>query len=144
MTFPRGNIAKIPRGEGSRSSPVHIRPFIFCGGPLGGSRHHFGALLGASGGLLGVFGAPWELLGDPWGPLWAPFVGPWGALATIWVHFGSIFGGFGLQCGSEGSLLHDVGSCGVIFHYFFRNRVRFSLVLPSRCYFWSPLSLFFL
>ena len=88
---------------------------------MGGSGHHFGALLGASGSLLGVLGAPWELLGDPWGPLWAPFAGTWGALAAIWVHFGSIFGDFGLQCGSEGSLLHDVGSCGVIFHYFLQE-----------------------
>ena len=74
-----------------------LSAFRFLGGLLGGSGHHFRALLEASGGLLGVFGAPWDLLGDPWGPLWAPLTAPWAHLATIWVHVGGFVGDFGLQ-----------------------------------------------
>ena len=64
--FSRGNIAKIPRGEGSRSSPVHFRPFILGLGPLGGAPgtilELFWVPLGIS---LGTSGALWELFGDP-------------------------------------------------------------------------------
>ena len=85
------------RWEGFSLEPRAFLTFRFLGGLLGGSRHHFGALLDASGGPLGALRAPWEFRGDPWGPLWAAFVGPWSALGTIWVHFGGIFRDIVLQ-----------------------------------------------
>ena len=95
--------------------------FLFSGGLLGGSGHHFGALVGASGDLLGVSWEPWgslgglaELFGDPGERLWAHFAGPWGSLATTGVHFGNMFGVFGLLLGSSASLLHAVGRCKVL------------------------------
>ena len=71
--FPRGNIAKIPRGEGSRSSPVHVRPFIF-GGSLGGLQAPFWSSFGC------LWGSPWEPLGRLGSSL--------GTSGAPWVHFG--------------------------------------------------------
>ena len=95
MQLPRGNIDIFMSRQRSRSSLVQILLFVFLGGLLGSSGHHFGALLSASGDLLGIFGGSWDLLDDPLGLLWGLFAAPWAHLATRWVHFGGIFCDFG-------------------------------------------------